>query len=877
MSYKKSVNPPEWAKRFFEWYCGTGVADDLIGDMDELFWKNIQKMSPRAARGKYCFQVLTLIFSYGIKRRKMKYRKRPGGSSYPSIALYKSYFRIAFRNLSKQKAFSIINIICLSVGMSVGLLALAVFVDILGVDDFQANAKRIYRITTHVDDKHDKITYASSSAPLGEKLREEVAGVEEVLRMARGFNPEIVLGANAVIPLEGYYAEKNFFSVFSFSLVDGNAQKALSKPFSVVITQSAAMKLFRDVNIVGKVLEVKDLGNFEVTGVVRDHPRSHLTFEILASFNTIASLEQQKKIQPTLMDWGPVTNFYTYVLLNKNKPLEDVTAMVDKTMSSQFRREKNLKVTSGIQSLNDIAMSELQNEIGLSYGYGIVMVFFFLTLLVLLPACFNYTNIAIARALKRAKEIGLRKVSGGQSNHIFLQMVLETIILSVLSLFGALLIFLVIRDEFLRTMVVGGTRTLDLEVTPKVFFIFFLFAVFTGLLAGIFPASYFSKLNPIETLRSASQAGKLSKISIRKGLIVMQFALSMIFILGVGIVIQQYRHAINYDLGFQKENILDIPLKGTDAKLLKNELEKLSAVTAVSMSSAIPGSWRVASTWVRSGATDSIEVHQMFVDQNYLENLEINLIAGSDFPVTEREQFVIVNETFLKRFNIQTPIDALDKSVTIGHKELRVIGVVKDFNFLPLQQEISSFFFRMDPTQFNFINVKLQSDDIGETLAEIETIWNRISVQKFEAKFLDDELETSLTSFRNMIRIFGFLAVLAVSISCFGLLAIIISAVESRMREMGIRKVFGAGILSLALVLTKGFLRLVVIAVLIATPLTYVLFDQIFLRRFFYRASIGLTEIGLSILLLFSLVLIIIGSQTLKVARVNPMEILKYE
>ena len=531
MSDQKRINPPEWAKRFFEWYCGPYVADDLIGDMDELFRKNIEKMSTGRARSKYCFQVLTLVFSYAIRRRKMKYRRQSYASSYPSISIYRSYFQIALRNLARQKVFSFINILCLSIGMSVGLLALAVFVDIISVDNFQVHAKRIYRVTTHVDDKDEKIIYASSSAPLGEKLRDDVAGVEEVLRMARGFNPEVVEGPNAVIPLEGYYAEENFFNVFSFSLTEGNAREALRKPFSVVITQSTAKKLFRDAQVVGKVLEVKDLGNFEITGVVRDHPRSHLTFEIIASFSTIASLEQQQKIQPTLMDWGPVTNFYTYVLLDKDKALEDVTAVVDKAVSAQFGQEKKLKVTSGLQSLNDIATSELQNEIGLSYGYGILVVFLFLTLLVLLPACFNYANIAIARALKRAKEIGLRKISGGQSNHIFFQMVMETIILSLISLLGAMLIFLAIRDEFLGTMVAGGTRTLDLEITPTVFSIFLLFAVFTGVLAGVFPAAYFSKLNPIETLRNASKSGKLSKISIRKGLIVTQFALSLIFII----------------------------------------------------------------------------------------------------------------------------------------------------------------------------------------------------------------------------------------------------------------------------------------------------------------------------------------------------------
>jgi putative ABC transport system permease protein len=857
MNDPKKITPPTWVKRFFEWYCGPEVAEDLTGDMDELFYRNLSKMSPLNARIKYIFQTLALLFSYAIRNRKRKFSDR-NTTSYHSWAMYQSYSKIAFRSLAKQKVFSVINVICLSVGMSIGLLALAALVDVMEVDNFQTYGDRIYRITTDLDDTNEKRTYASSSAPLAERIKQEATGIQEIVQIEKKFFPEVMQGPTVSIPLSGYYATPNFFKVFTFPLIEGNAENALEKPFSVVISQSAAEKLFRNASPLGKILEVKGFGNFEITGVVKEYERSHFYFDILASFSTMAILERQGKIEPSLQHWGPHTNHYTYVLLHEDKKPEELHSLLKRIEKDQFTKPAE-HVTYGLQQLNDIPMSELSNEIGTSWGYGPLIVFFSLALLVLLPACFNYTNIAIARALKRSKEIGLRKVSGGESRHIFMQMVMETMIISVISLTGAVFIFRAIRAEFVD-MIVDGSRTFGLEITPVTFILFVLFAIFTGFIAGVFPATYFAKLNPIETLRNSTQSGKLSKVSIRKGLIVAQFALSMVFILGVAIIVKQYRHALNYDLGFTKENILNISLQGADEKILRTGLSSIPEISSVSMSSSVPGNWAVSQAWVRiPEKQDTLEVYQMFIDQHYIQNMEMKLIAGSTFPLnaSAHEEYIIVNETFLKKFSLGTPHDALDKSFVVDkEKELRILGVVKDFNYSPLQEEISSFFFRYAPDKFQIANVKVKSDDI---------------------QVLDDQLEDSLVSFVSMIKIFGFMGLLAITISALGLLAVVISAAESRLREMGIRKIMGATAMNLAVSLSTGFFKLIGLAVLIATPVTYLLFDQLLLSIFYYRATIGVMEIGLSILFLFFLVCLIIGSQTLKVAKVNPVETLRSE
>jgi ABC-type antimicrobial peptide transport system permease subunit len=876
---KSNQHPPKWIKRFFEWYCSPEIAEDLLGDMDELFYQNLEKFSPSRAKWKYIFQSIALLFSYGVRSRKKNYYKIP--DTYHSFAMYRSYSKIAFRSLAKQKIFAVINIVCLSVGMSVGLLALAAWVDVLKVDNFHANESLIYRITTEVDDHSDKRTFASSHAFLSDKLRTEGTGIQQVISLNNTFISEVVISPTVSIPLkQGYYVTPNFLEVFNFPLLSGDRTTAFTKPFSILLSQETAEKLYRDGQALGKIIEIKGMGNFEVTGVVANHPRSHFYFDALTSMATLETLEQQGMVDRSLMSLEPMTSFYTYVLFEKGARHESLNPILHQSAShvQQASKEK-VEVNYKLQSLSDIPLSDLNNEIGLSWGYVSLLIFFFLSFLVLLPACFNYANISIARALKRAKEIGLRKVSGGESKHIFFQMVMETIIISVIALGGAMLIFYMVRTQFLQ-MIVNGHRTFSLEITPFTFLIFLLFAIFTGFAAGALPASYFSKLNPIQTLRNSSATGKLSKVNIRKGLIVVQFALSLVFILSVAIVIKQYRYALNFNHGFQKENILDIQLKGVGDKVFKSEIGKLGDVQTISMSSSIPGNWGASSEYMKlSNGTDSLEVFEIFVDENYIQNLEIKMLAGVSFPEGQlnEEHYIIVNQSFLEKNKIASPHEALGKSFEFGNKSLSIIGVVQDFNFLPLQERIYPFAFRYDPRQFQYANVKIRSNDIQQTLAEIESAWNKLTEQKFEAKFLKHELDDSLVSYRSMVKIFGFLGLLAITISSLGLLAVVISSAESRIREMGIRKVFGATNGNMIATMASGFLKLIGIAIVIATPLTYVMFNNFFLNMYFYRASIGLTELAAGIGFLLVLVAIIIGSQTFRVARINPVETLKYE
>lgn len=860
-----------------EWYASADAVEDLAGDMDELFCENLKRMSRARARRKYWSQAIALLFSYGLKKRRKAHRRSARWSAFPDPSMLKSYYVMGVRNLLRQRVFAAINLVCLSIGMSIGLLALAAYVDYKGVDSFHTNRDKIYRVVTDVDNKTRRNTFAASSQPLATRLQDEVAAINQVVRINRNFNLEVQRGANSVLPLQGYYADAGFFSMFSFSLKYGDAATALDKPFTIVLSEEAAKKIFGDKNPLGETFTIDDKGDFEVTGVVAAYGLSHLSFDALASFSTLNSLQASGR-QTGIDDWGPVTMYYTYLRVDNAATIGQINDALGRIAGERNKVDTDNVIHYELQAMRDIPSGSLYMEIGPEWGSLSMAIFFALALLVLLPACFNYTNITIARALTRAKEIGLRKVAGGESRHVFLQLLSETMIISLLALVGSIAIFLLIRSEFL-SMIVMGTKIFTLQITPLTAVAFVLFAIAAGILAGFFPALYFSRLNPIETLRNASLSGGLSKIKIRRGLIVLQFALSMVFILSVAIIAKQYRYALTYDFGFQKENILDVSVKDVNPNVLKAELQKLAAVSAVSLSSFEAGNWTSDNAFVKKfGEQDSLQIFQMFVDEAYIPNHELKMLAGANFVGEAASRHsIIVNEQFLSMFGVGQPALAVGQDFTIDGEAFKVVGVVKDFNFMPLREQITGFMFRCDPAKATFANVKLTSADMQATMLRVGELWERLSDQPLEARLLKDVVEESLSSFTSMIKIFGFLGFLAITISCLGLLAVVVSAAESRVRELGLRKIMGANMLDLASALGGRFVKLILIAVVIAVPISYAMFDFVFLRMQFYRADIGALEVIASVMFLFVLVLLIVGSQTLRIAKINPVATLKHE
>jgi len=863
---------PQWPRKLLEWYSGEVMAEDLIGDVEELYYLNLQRMGKRKARLKYCLQSLSLLFSHTIsvrKRNSIRYNR----ATHNYFPMYKNYFKVAFRSLAKQKLFTVINIIGLAVGMSIGLLAVAAFIDMNSVDNFHTKKDRIYRVVSQTTQPKESL--ASVPEPMGNELA-TVQAVEQVVRVSKKLSGEVSTAVSN-IPLYGYFVDANFFEVFNFSLASGNEKTALLDPFSIVISQKTSEKFFHGKDPLGEPFEIEGIGTFKITGVLNKSPRSHFLFEALGSYSTMPLINSSSSMN----NWQDISAAHVYLLLKEKAEGDQVIESLAALSARTFVEDKANYATFDLQKLSDIPFGyEYNNETGVVWGWPVMVLFFAIAFMILTPACFNYANLSISRSLKRSKEIGLRKVVGGQKSQIITQFLIEACLITLVSLLGAIFLFTLIREEFLA-MIVHGHESFSLQLDLVTIVAFILFALMAGIIAGIAPAIYFARLSPLETLRASTAPSRLNKFNLRKILTVGQFALSLFFIMGIAIIMKQYKFALNYNFGFDKENVLDVQLNGVDYQKLLSEFQKIPEVQKMSFSSHIAGTHTALQTYVElPEINDSTVVYQMFVDQEYIPNMDIMLLAGQNFPDIQafEESFIIVNEKFLKKFQIESPLDAIDKEFNIEGKVLRIRGVVKDFNFLALREDIDAFFFRDDPARYGYANLRILTDDVTRTLEKLETSWFVIADERrFNASFMEDELEESLISFQSIIKIFGGLGVLAIVISCLGLLGMVVFTVENKTKEVGVKKVMGASVSQLVLSLSADFMKLLLYASIITVPIAYFMFDKLFLRIQHFRANIGVLEIMVSILILFTIGVLTVMSQTVKAAKRNPVDSLRSE
>lgn len=862
-----SKQPPKLARRIFEWFAGSAFVDDLLGDLDELFLINQKTKSLFVARWLYWKAILSLTFSYALRKRKQKAKLSMYAGSTFSLAMLQSYFKVAARNLYQHKYFSILNALGLAIGMSVSLLMIVMYSYVSTYDNFHEKIDRIYTVSSHRTEGIEGYELSSSPVALAEKINTEFAGAEEVVRIRSTFASDAVFERED-IPVRGYYADANFLSVFTFPLISGQASTALSKPNSVVLTEKTAQKLFSTTDVVGKTMSFKDLGEFEITGVMHDYPKNtHFRFELLASYSSLPV--QQTSVEQT---WTDYRNQYVYVLLTEQATQQQLNTYLKETAQRVFTKTP-VKVLFNAQTLSEVVTSENRNSIGPQWETSGFIVFGVISLLILLPACFNYTNISIARALKRSKEIGLRKTLGGMKRQIFAQFVTETVLICFISLIGAWGILLLIRPEFQSMMVEAST--LDLSITPKIAALFLLFAITTGILAGAFPALYFAGLNPIQALKNKA-SNRAQGMWVRKGLTVFQFALSFCFILSLIVFGRQYHTVLNFDFGFQKENIINLTLQNAKPELVKAEFSKLSGVRSVSLSSALPG-LSGERTWLHT-ETDSLEASQLFIDESFLENFKFTLVSGQNFPAfTGEERFVIVNEQFLINSKIDLN-EATSKMVIVDGKELAILGVVKNFTYTTPQIPIGNFIFRMNPERFAYANLMVDSSNPYNLFSSMENKWKELAGREpFEASFFESQLNESFNVYRLLLKMAGFLGLLAISISILGLLGMVVYTAETRLKEMSVRKVMGASAMGITLLLSKDYLKLMVWAIGFGLIMSVVIYETVFTSIPDYNASLTVVDILLGVVTLFTLSLITIASQTFKTASANPAEVLRVE
>jgi len=809
--------------------------------------------------------------------------------------MIKSYIKIAFRQILKHKLFSLLNIFGLAMSMSVCLLLIMVLADQYGYDEFHKNKDRLYRVLSARQEKAIPILkprLATSSLVLKDKLKEEYGFIENTTRILQFENSFNVEGKVLYTDNTGYVVDPSFLKMFSFGWIEGNEATALSQPNSIVLTQEAADKIFPDGNALGQVFEYGDMGNFTITGIMPQPPiRSHIYFDYLISYATVTAMDEENKKRYSVYDEeeGNIWRGLVYVLLSEDGNRQQLEEVLAQQATAYSERNKHDHYLFQSQAMLDVMPSPGMGDLGNDIGTGTpsVILYFLMSLgfLLMIAACFNYMNLSVARSLKRAKEIGIRKVVGARKKDLIFQFLGEAILISLLSLMLAL-IFL----EGLIPAFYGLDPFLEdafyLKRTPLVYLSFFLFSLFIGLIAGIFPAFNISSFQPIQAIKQLADTKLFSRVGIRKALVTGQFALSLIFILIVIIVLQQRSHVLNADLGLKTKNLLSVWVnEEVDFDVFSQQIQQIPGVENVSSSSSAMLVGGNSGNMVHfNNRSDSMHLNFNMVAQNYVDFMDIEMLAGENFPKgvnTKDEQFIVLNETATKRMGFETPADALGVSLMMSDdsdEALKVIGITKDFHHDNIWfSTIQPFALRQGGNFQNKLDIRIKEGTDSETLKAIRDTWDGLSPNTGITSFFTDTRMYHLDKFFRMgSSIIGFIGFLTIIISCMGLLGMVIYTVEGRLKEVGIRKILGASEGSLNWHLAKSFMILLGIAILIATPLT-ILVANLWLDNFVIRMSISPWMIIVGIGIILGMALLTVFSQTSFAARSNPVDVLRNE
>lgn len=795
--------------------------------------------------------------------------------------MFQNYFKIALRTLLRNKLFSFINIVGLSVSMTVCLLIILIVADQYSFDSYNVNKDRVYRIISNQKTQNGIVmSFAPAPLPLAERLQQTSRTVEKVAVIRKmGIN---VRTKEESLRLSGFHANADFLEVFDKKLAAGNSATALTAPNTIVLTAKTAEKLFQQENPIGKVLTVeneesKAIENLTVTGVLEaEEQRSHLTYESLISLSSLSGTDSE--------DWLNLYQYNIYTLLKSKSDAATLQTTLNQIAKAECQKPDVFPhLAFELQALRSInpATINLVNQPSSMLPDWIIHFFIGLAVIVLLLACFNYANLSLARSLKRAKEVGIRKVAGAFRGQIVWQFLVESIVLSLLALGGALLLLELLISAF-YSLDAFVQQIFKVEAKGTMYLWFVAFAVAIGLLAGLSPALLLSRFRPVETLRKLANVKVFSYLNVRKGLIVLQFATSLIFIITTVTMSRQFQHTMQADLGFNTDNIINVSLQNQSFELYKQAVSSYKDVQTVSAVSMIPATNSISTinAW-KTGGRDTINLAHLSVDPNYVPNFDLKLLAGRNFTSVDSfrtEKFIILNEEALQELQLGTPQAAIGQFISIGDSTyVQVIGVVENFVLTNVHTPARPIAMRNVADDYLYANVRVSSYEMGTTLQALESGWKTLDTKRpFEYQFYDEALAQANLEFILGAKIIGFAGVLAILIACMGLLGMVMYTTEARLKEVSIRKVLGADVKALVFLLSKSFLKLMLIAIAIGAPAAYFI-NNLWLQSYAYRIEIGFNILAISILALVGLALLTIGSQVFKAALTNPVENLSNE
>jgi putative ABC transport system permease protein len=794
--------------------------------------------------------------------------------------MIKNLLLVALRNFWRDKWYSLLNILGLMIGITFSLFLIFYIKDELSYDRYNVNADRILRINSYIKEpEKDVMKIAVTQFPLAPELKKDYPEVEEAVRFVGNGRAMFKNGDTRIYEDKVFTCDSNLFKVFTYPFIDGNPRTALVEPKSIVLTQSVAEKFFgKNTAVVGKTLQDDKGDVYKVTGVVKDVPKnSHIIFNMLISASTLP--------KDFANNWGGF-GFYTYVLLKPNINAaafeKKLSPLWDKFMAPIFAQFK-IKIHYGVQSVPSIHLhSDMQNEPEELGNISYIYIFSAVALFMLLIACINYMNLATARSARRAKEIGIRKVTGSSRSQLIAQFLIESILTAVIALImsiGLILLFLPFFNALSGKSISFGTL-----LEPQTFLLLIAIVIFVGLIGGSYPAFYLSKFSPINVLKGALSKGS-SNVNLRRTLVVVQFSISMIMLICTWVVANQLRFLRSIDLGFDKAQVLTLTANANgdiSSKIvaLKNSIRENPQVISVSTAGAVPGKnigFNLFSVETKTGYTQK-GIWNYAIDEDYIRTLGMKIRKGRGFTgISDTLRSIVVNENLVKYYGWDDPIGKKIKypGDTSGFY-LEVVGVVKDFNQQSLYNPIAPLLFRYNPNN-NSIQVKLDAKNIPQAVAGIEKSWKTVFPDlPFSYTFLDQDFDSQYAADQKRGKIFTSFSVLTIVITCLGLLGLIAFTTEQRQKEISIRKVMGATVGQIVPLVTRNFVFLVGISCVIACPVAYYFMSK-WLGLFSYSTGITLLPFLFSALTVLVITLLTVIFHAVRAAVANPSKTLRAE
>jgi len=791
--------------------------------------------------------------------------------------MFRNYVLVAFRNMRKYKINSIINIIGLSIGIA-GSMLLAFWVyNELNYDKQFQDHERIHRIWLEIKTKTSTRQFSGICPPVAPLLKEKYPQVEETARIIPAGPYVVYYKQKKFYERSVFYADKELLSVFSYHFLRGNPKDALERPNTAVLTESTARKYFGDEDPLQKIIK-RGPREFEITGVIKDLPQNtHFKFDFLLSLKTLES-------------WGEMQNWhstmsYTYVKLRENVNVEQFEQQISliKYENSANGTNSGKRWEFSLQKVSDIHLySHTSDEMEPSGNPFYVYLFMVIALVILILASLNFVNVSVATAISKAREIGIRKVNGAGRKDLIKQYLLETLLYVIISFFIALLL-LNILSPLLGDTVIGIA---DMQYV-QLFLFFILFVIIIGVVAGIYPAIYLSSFKPADVIKGR-EAKAFGKLRLSTLLVIFQFAITAILIISTLMIHWQVNYMKNQNLGFRKDRML--VLAASEAELdknhsiVKNEFGKVPGVLNVTASGGIPG-FDMANFGCRllgEEAQKNVSMYFLFTDYDFIDLYELEVITGRKFDrkiTSDLEGSFIINESVVRLFGWKTPDESLGRTLRMGwnNREGKIIGVVKDFHYKSLVEEIEPLILFVLPDGFRTLTLKVSNDDLQSTVAAVSSKWGQMFPKlPFEYSFLDDSFNRQYKSEEESSMIFTIFTILAIFISCLGLFGLSLLLTQYRTKEIGIRKIFGATVCSLLRLYMKSFMKWILFANLLAWPLAYYIILK-WLDNFAYRTSIKIEAFAIATILTIVFAFVAIAYSVIKSSIRNPVEALRYE